>query len=179
MEIGRHDWSVLRPLAERYSVIAHLKIQHKRIERYYSTIRMEPVRPAVLIDEVPWGEIRDMALQNRCQDGSLHEIESMMRRALYQWEHFQVDTVTYIISHEYIDQLKGAEELAKLKLPGISYDKAATKAEASIAEALFDGLLPVEIVGTTFNYNIWDEIAKFRGVDNLFMDLAVNPALMH
>jgi len=209
MNIPSKDLRVLRDLAARYSEIANLDIQQERIERYYRTIRMEPVRPVVLIDEVPWGEIRDEALANRCEDESLHWIEGAMRRALYQWEHFQVDLVippvyrvgkrtkssgigievqdqqikgdtgAYIASHEYVDQLKSENDLAKLKLPEITYDEVATERAASIAREVFDGLLPVEIVGTTFNYNIWDRIATFRGVDNLLMDLAAKPELMH
>ena len=87
------DRTILRSLAERYSEIAHLDIQKARIERYYRTNSLEDVRPVVLIDEVPWGEIRDVALELRCEGDEQRELEGRLRRALYQWDHFQVDLV--------------------------------------------------------------------------------------
>jgi hypothetical protein len=208
MNLTTRDRAILRPLAERYSELAHLDVQRERIDRYYRTIAREEVRPVVLIDEVPWGEIDDEVLRNRC-DPSLHWIEGRLRRALYQWDHFQVDLVippvfrtgkhakstgigltvedvqiksetgTYAASHEYSDQLADDEGLAKLELPVITFDKAATDASAAVAREVFDGLMPVEITGSTFGYNIWDSIAMYRGVQPLLMDLAVRPDFMH
>ena len=136
MDIGAKDKATLRGLAERYSEIAHSEIQQERIERYRKTNAMEAVRPVVMINEVPWGEIRDEALVDVCVP-ELSWLETSFRRTLYQWEHFQVDlmvppvwrvskrvrstgigisvqdkqirgdTGAYIASHEYVDQLKG------------------------------------------------------------------------
>ena len=69
MQISARDRQILRSLAERYSAIAHLDIQRQRIERYRKTNALEEVRPVVLIDEIPWGEIGDEALTNRCVPG--------------------------------------------------------------------------------------------------------------
>ena len=84
--MGKHDKDreLLRSLAARYSEIAGLDIQKQRIERYYGTNGLEKVRPVVLIDEVPWGEIRDDALVLRCERQELHWLEQRLRRALYQ-----------------------------------------------------------------------------------------------
>jgi len=176
MLIGEKDKKTLRQLAERYSEIAHLDIQQERIERYYKTNAMEDVRPVVLIDEVPWDEIRDEALTNVCarEHGWL---EGSMRRALYQWEHFQVDLVVspvfrvgkrahqiegigievqdrqikgdtgaYISAHTYTDQLKTEDDLAKLQEPEIVYDKEASEQALAKANEVFDGLMDVELV---------------------------------
>ena len=209
MNNHKKDREILRGLAERYSAIANLDIQNKRIERYYKTISMEEVRPVVLIDEVPWGEIRDEELINRCEQDEFIWLEQLLRRSLYQWEHFQADKVippvfrvmkryfstgigievqeiqiksetgTYAASHEYTDQLNTEEDLEKLKLPVLSYDSVGTERAAGIAEEAFSGLMPVEITGTIFMYNIWDRIAVYRGVDKLLMDLAMRPDFMH
>lgn len=203
------DRDVLRSLAERYSAIAHLDIQKERIERYYRTISMEEVRPVVLIDEVPWGEIRDDALVNQCELEEHRGLEGLLRRSLYQWEHFQVDKVfspvfqipkrirssgigievrenvikgdtgAYIVSHEYQDQLQSEEDLEKLRLPVISYDEEGTKKAAELAADVFADLMEIEIVGTVFQFNIWDQISYYRGVNCLLMDLAVRPDFMH
>ncbi|MFH1568072.1 MAG: hypothetical protein ABIL09_08750 [Gemmatimonadota bacterium] len=203
------DREILRPLAERYSALAHLDIQRERMERYYQTIDLGEVRPVVLIDEVPWGEIRDAALVPRCQSRESGWLEGLLRRSLYQWEHFQVDMVlnpvfqiakkvhssgiglevrdvqikgdtgAYIASHQYEDQLRTDEDLRHLKLPTITYDREATERAAELAAEVFAGLMDVEIVGITFGFNIWDQISCFRGVDSLLMDLAVRPDFMH
>ena len=203
------DREILRPLAERYSAIAQQDIQKKRMERYYRTIGLEEVRPVVLIDEVPWGEIRDDALVSRCESEQYRRLEGMLRCALYQWEHFQVDKViapifqipkhihstgigidvqetqikgdtgAYIASHEYEDQLQTDQDLEQLTLPVITYDREATERAAELAADVFSGLLEAEIVGHVFQYNIWDRISCFRGVENLLLDLAVRPEFMH
>ncbi len=210
MQISAKDRQTLRRLAERYSGIAHLDIQQQRIERYYKTNAMEDVRPVVLIDEVPWGEIRDKALTNVCAP-ELGWLETHLRHTLYQWEHFQVDLVvppvfrvgkqsrirtdigiqvhdqqlkgdtgTHISAHAYTDQLQTEDDLAKLHEPEIVYDQAASEQALAVAEEVFAGLMDVELVGCGgLQYNIWDRIAMFRGVDNLLMDLAMRPDFMH
>ena len=209
MSNHQKDKAILGSLAERYSAIAHLDIQNERIERYYKTISMEPVRPVVLIDEVPWGEIKDDDLVIRCENEEYHWLERQMRQSLFQWDHFQVDLVippvfrvakqinstgigvevedvqikgdtgAYIASHEYHDQLKTDDDLERLKLPEITYDKASTERAAALATEVFSGLLPVELAGRSFQYNIWDAIAMYRGVDNLLLDLGLRPEFMH
>ncbi|MCX7934739.1 MAG: hypothetical protein N3A66_05715, partial [Planctomycetota bacterium] len=210
MNISAKDLRILRGLAERYSAIAQLDVQKQRLERYYRTNAREEVRPVVLIDEVPWGEIRDEALQNVCAP-ELGWLEGHLRRTLYQWEHFQVDLVvppvfrvykqaiwrkgiglqvkdqqlksntgTYISAHAYEDQLRTEDDLAKLHEPEIVYDRASSEQAAAIAREVFSGLLKVELVGQPgLGYNIWDQIAVYRGVDNLLLDLAERPEFMH
>lgn len=208
MNIRARDMALLRPLAARYSEIAHRDVQKRRIERYTASNSLEIVRPVVLISEIPWGEIRDDALVNTCSP-ELHWIEGEIRRTLYQWEHFQVDLVVppvfcigkavhsssiglevqdvqikgdtgaYIASHEYKDQLQTEADLAKLRLPEISYDRERTERAAAVAREVFAGLMEVEIVGFALHSSIWDNISMYRGVDSLLMDLALRPEFMH
>jgi hypothetical protein len=177
MQMSAKDRQTLRQLAERYSEIAHLDVQQQRMERYYKTNAMQDVRPVVLIDEVPWGEIRDEALTNVCAP-ELGWLETQLRHTLYQWEHFQVDLVvppvfrvvkracwrrdigievqdrqlkgdtgTYVSAHAYTDQLQTEDDLAKLQEPEIVYDQAASEQALAVAENLFAGLMDVELVG--------------------------------
>jgi hypothetical protein len=208
MSISAQDMRILRPLAARYSEIANLDVQKERIRRYTATNSLEVVRPVVLIDEVPWGEIRDERLIN-ASSPELHWIEGRFRQTLYQWDHFQVDLVVppvfqvgkrirssgiglsihdvqikgdtgaYIASHEYEDQLQTEDDLAKLRLPEISYDRESTEGMATTAREVLAGLMDVEIVGTSLGYGIWDNIAMYRGVDSLLLDLAMRPEFMH
>ena len=203
------DKATLRGLANRYAEIAALGVQAERIERYNRTIALEDPRPVLLIDEVPWGEIDDDSLVNRCGEAEHRSLEQQLRRALYQWDHFPADMVfppvfgvakrihstgigleiretliesdtgTYAASHEYVDQLETDDDLEKLELPVITHDEEATERTVSVAGEAFAGLMEVEAVGTTFQYNIWDRIATYRGVGKLLLDLATRPAFMH
>ncbi len=210
MQLSGRDKETLRCLAGRYSEIAHMDVQKERIERYYRTNAMESVRPVVLIEEVPWGEIKDGALTRVCAP-ALGWIEAALRCALYQWEHFQVDQVllpvfqvgkrarwlsgigievrdqqikgetgAHISSHAYSDQLSTEDDLAKLHSPEVVYDQAATEAALAVAQEVFAGLMDVEIVGRGgLHFNIWDDVARYRGVENLLMDLSERPDFMH
>jgi hypothetical protein len=208
MTISHADMTVLRSLAGRYAEIAHADVQKARIARYFKTNALEEVRPVVLISEVPWGEIRDSALVNVCSP-DLSWLETQLRQALYQWDHFQVDRVfppvfnvskrttstgigieveerliksetgTYAASHEYKDQLSTVEDLRRLRIPEIRYDRERTEMDFRHASAVFEGLMPVRLAGSAFQYNLWDRIAVYRGVENLLSDLADRPEFMH
>jgi hypothetical protein len=209
MELAASDKSILRDLAGRYSELAHLPVQKERLARYQRSNDLEIVRPIVLIDEVPWGEVRDEALRCRCAAPEAQGLEGWLRRTLYQWEHFQVDMVVppairvgkavrstgiglevkdtqikgstgaYISSHEYVDQLATEADLAKIRIPEITYNREATEANLAFLRDVFDGLLPVELHGHVLGGSIWDWISTFRGVDNLLLDLGLRPEFMH
>ena len=149
MTIRAKDRETIRSLVGRYAEIAALDVQKERLSRYYKTNALEVVRPVVLINEVPWGEIQDEALVNTCSP-ELQGVEGRLRRTLYQWEHFQGDMVvppafrvskraqstgigvrveetqiqsetgTNISAHEYVDLIKTEEDLAKFRTPEIS-----------------------------------------------------------
>lgn len=208
MQISAKDRQTLRRLAERYSEIAHLEVQQERIGRYYQTNALAAVRPVVLISEVPWGEIRDEALVNTCS-AELGWLETRLRCALYQWDHFQVDLVippvfevgkqirssgiglaieevqikgdtgAYIAAHEYHDVLQTDEDLERLHPPEITYDREGTEQAVAVAEEGFAGLMPVKAVGGQLQYSIWDQISQYRGVQSLLYDLAVRPEFSH
>ncbi len=208
MLVSAADLNTLRSLAGRYSEIAHLDIQRQRLARYTSSNGLEKVRPIVLIDEVPWGEIRDPSLVNICSP-ELSWLETRLRHVLYQWDHFQVDLLVppvfqvtkhvrcsgigiavddiqiqgdsgaYIAAHEYRDQLQNEADLERLRLPEVSYDRESTEAQAAVARQVFAGLMEVELVGHYLQCNLWDQISVYRGVDSLLMDLAMRPEFMH
>ncbi len=202
------NWTTLRALAERYGEIARLDVQRKRLERFRDINALKPVRPVLLISEVPWGEIRDEALVLTCGP-EVAGIERRLRQTLYQWEHFQGDMVVppvfdvskrwhstgiglrvtetvirgdtgaAIASHAYRDQLQNDEDLARLQTPRITCDPEATERPLALAAEVFDGILPVEPRGTALYYNLWDDIARYRGVEPLLTDLVERPDFMH
>lgn len=49
-----------------------------------------------------------------------------------------------------------------------------------LAQQIFDGLMPVTLAGhEALTCNLWEDIARYRGVDNLLLDLAERPDFMH
>lgn len=84
-----------------------------------------------------------------------------------------------IHSHRYHDQLATDEDLEKIKLPVITYDKEQTMANYTrLAEAIGD-IVPVKLTGCECYSAPWDKIARLRGVDTLLMDLIDRPEHTH
>lgn len=84
-----------------------------------------------------------------------------------------------ISAHAYHDQLATYDDVEKIKLPTVTYDKEATMDRfTTIAEAIGD-LIPVQIIGHCCYTAPWDQIATLRGVDNLLVDLVDDPEHTH
>jgi hypothetical protein len=55
---------------------------------------LKPVRPPVLIDEIPWHEMDiEEQLRLRCETEEARRIEDFFRKTLYRWKYLQVDMV--------------------------------------------------------------------------------------
>jgi len=92
---------------------------------------------------------------------------------------FQDSNQRGIASHKFHNQLETTEDLEKIKLPVVTYDREATwKQYVTIAEVLGD-IIPVKIVGHNCSTSPWDDIAMYRGVENLLMDLIAEPEFTH
>ena len=93
--MSHKDVDIVRELARKYREIAADERNEERRQRMSDTNDLKTgLRPAVLIDEVPWHEFAsypEMALV--CEDPFLRGMEEYFRRKLFQWEHFQVDMV--------------------------------------------------------------------------------------
>jgi hypothetical protein len=88
------DHEVLRNLAGRLSEIAALPVQKQKRALWTSNNDLKPVRPLVLMDQLPWHELAgsdEMALQ--CADPFLRSVEQSIRELLYRWAHFPCDMV--------------------------------------------------------------------------------------
>ena len=149
------------------------------------------------------------ALTLRCNDPFYHPYEQYLRRKLYQWQHHPADMILTpfipvtkkiggeigglavkektlatelanpIVSHSYEDQLADPGDEMKIQMPHISYEKQATEdARDRLAEAIGD-LLPVRLTGVSCYISQWDQIAIYRGVTPLLIDLAERPDHAH
>ena len=94
MFVSRADTDILRELARQVADIAALPVQQETISLWKALNGLKPVRPMVMIDQIPWHEMDvdgELALQT--QADLSRRIETGLRRILYRWKHMPVDMV--------------------------------------------------------------------------------------
>lgn len=95
-------------------------------------------------------------------------------------ETLPTDKENHIVSHEYKDILQTEEDLEKLHPPVITYDREESLKRYGMVGEILGDILPVKLAGIgAFYVGPWDDIARYRGVTNLLMDLADRPEFMH
>jgi hypothetical protein len=152
----------------------------------------------------------DGSLRLRCSNQVCQRIETELRRTIYQWEHFPgdmiVESVFYspmiiqntgfgispvadvavtdetseIASRHFHNQIRGEEDLEKIRAPQISYDVRRTAEFLDAYRRVFEGILPVQMSGSPgFWFAPWDDIVFWMGAEEVLMGLATKPQLMH
>ena len=96
-------------------------------------------------------------------------------------ETLAADRDNNIISHHYEDQLSTLEDLERLHVPEIRVDDALTERRRALLEGIFGDLLPIRLRGLSNAgfYMPWDDLARWRGVESIYIDLVDEPELMH
>lgn len=205
------DAIILRKLAWKYIEFANSEKNMENIRLHKAVNDLKPIRPVVLIDEIPWNEMNiDNELTLQCVDPYLRKIEWFLRSRIYKGKYMPADMVcpnfipvrkivnstgigitvkekvlstdeaNHIVSHEYEDILQTEEDLARLHGPVLSYDEAQTMKNYNLVGEILADIIPVRLVGRGyFSVGPWDDIARYRGVTNLLMDLMDRPEFMH
>jgi len=94
MALSQRDRDILRRLAERQAAIATLPVHQERAELWRRLNQLEPTRPLVWINEIPWHEMDvNGELRLQAEDPWAREQETILRRTLYQWDHMPCDMV--------------------------------------------------------------------------------------
>ena len=92
----------------------------------------------------------------------------------------ETETDREIASRHFHNQIVTEEDIEKIKLPKISVNRRRTADFLAAYQEIFDGILPVETRGCTgFWFAPWDEIVFWMNADNVLMNLATEPELMH
>ena len=138
MRISEADVSILRSLARKLAEIAALPEQAERIRRWERFNALEPEKPMVLIDQLPWNELNvEGELDLRVADPYWRGVERWMRYEIYKWNHMPADMVVvpYVkIGRPYRNTGWGLEpKVTRLKLEETS-DVAAQSMENLIQE---------------------------------------------
>lgn len=91
---NRKDHEILRELAKQVAEIAALPVQQEKIQMWKALNRLDPVRPMVLVNHIPWHEMQgEDELTPKCAEPFLRTLETDLRRMLYRWKHLPADGV--------------------------------------------------------------------------------------
>ena len=92
--MNKQDKEILRTLAERYAEIASLPWQNETRRQWIASNALHPERPMFTIDQVCWSEMDvNDELKNECTEDFCRELETMLRRHIYKWNHMRDDFV--------------------------------------------------------------------------------------
>ncbi len=100
LELPPADVETLRRLGEEIAAIARLPVHAEKAGMWRRLNDLEPVRPMVWINEIPWHEMNvGDELTLSCTDEWARDLEQSLRRTLYQWRHMPAD----MIVNEYLE----------------------------------------------------------------------------
>ncbi len=152
-------------------------------------------------------ENNELTLQ--CEDEEFRYAENYMRKMLYKWRNYPADMIVpthipiykkisgnigemeikenildtdvnnNIVSHDYQDQLKEAEDIEKLQMPSIIYEKQETECMRDRINELIGDIVPATLEGYHSCMQPWDTISMYRGVTNILIDLIERPEHTH
>ena len=99
------DRDILRKVAGEYAILSHQERFHENRKLHRAVNDLKPIRPVVLIDELPWAEMNigdELTLQ--CKDSFLREVEWHLRSTIYKAKHLPADMLLgpYVPVHKCI-----------------------------------------------------------------------------
>lgn len=190
--------AVIRDLGRRYAEIAALPRQQETIAGWRRLNGLQPTRPMVRIDQLPWHELPWGEEEMVNHEGLFKGIEQRLRMTLYAWDNFKSDMViepvitigktvrnakigpAWIVerdglSQHYEEQLKTVEEVHALETPVIEVDPELDQERLAMTTELFDGILPVKLSGIGRHSGLWDMISTLISPERMLYDLIDRP----
>ncbi|HYW85471.1 MAG TPA: hypothetical protein VFB30_19625 [Spirochaetia bacterium] len=183
IRLSAAEKEVLRRLGQETASVAALPVHREKAGLWRKLNDLESARPMVWINEIPWHEMNvDDELTLQTVHPWARELETRLRRALYQWRHMpgdmvvsdfiecplavhstdfgiheevdvaRTDAANDIVSRHFHVQIKEPEDIEKIRMPRVSHDEETTVATFAAMEDLFRGIMPVRKVGQT---HIW------------------------
>lgn len=208
MAISKADAVILRDLAAQIAEIAALPVHEQRQRQWARLNRLEDTRPLVHIFEIPWDEMNfEDELTLRTSERWSRELETQMRRQLYQWRHMQDDQIieatlwcpyaledsdfgmesrydtvagSGIQSKRYHGQFHGLDDVKKIKMPQVTHDEAETARRLEQLNEVLGDIRPVRPMGISgIWFSPWDRLICWYGVEQAMMDMAIKPELVN
>jgi len=174
---------VLRGLGREIAAIAADRVNQERALLWRSLNDLEQQRPLVWINEIPWHEMDvDGELTLRCRGEWARELETRLRRTVYQWRHLpgdmvvdpwiecplaihstdfgivedvdiaRTDSANEIVSRHFHIQIREPADIEKIKMPVVTHSEKTTKVVFETMRELYKDIIEVRKVGQT---HIW------------------------
>jgi len=183
IKLTNTEKDTLRTLGAEWARIAALPVHREKAVLWRRLNDLDSVRPMVWINEIPWHEMDvDGELTNKTVNPWARELETRIRRTIYQWKHMAADMVVNdyldcpltihstdfgihedvdvvrtdegneIVSRHFNVQISKMEDIAKIKMPKVTHIEKTTDIAFATMQDLFRDILPVKKVGQT---HIW------------------------
>ena len=200
------DRTILRELGKQLAEAAALPImeERRRLWRRHNALKGE--RAMILVfPEGAWRELLPDASLS-CQGQRARAIEQGMRMALYEHAHFQQDKPVEAYfpvakaftnsgwgleaqwhfsddptgARAFAPVIQDAADLQKIKAPKLTLDEEQTQRRLREAHELFDGVLPVRLVGVRhISFHLLNTYTSLRGLEQVMMDMIEEPQMLH
>jgi hypothetical protein len=183
IKLATAERDILRRLATTLADIAALPVHKEKAVLWRQLNDLQSARPLVWINEIPWHEMNvDDELTLRTSHPWARELETRLRRTIYQWRHMPTDMVVSdyiecplvihstdfgiheevdvaktddgneIVSRHFHIQIATLEDVDKIKLPKVTHNQRMTDLAYHTMRELFGDIMPVRKVGQT---HIW------------------------
>lgn len=183
IELETDEKDVLKRLGAEIAHIADQPAHSQTAILWQKLNDLEPERPMVWINEIPWHEMNvDEELTLRCKNPWARELETQLRRTIYQWRHMPADMIVNpwidcplaihstdfgiiedvdvvrtdarndIYSRHFNIQIREPEDIEKIKMPVVTHETKTTEATFAAMKDLFADIIEVRKVGQT---HIW------------------------
>ncbi|MBQ9805564.1 MAG: hypothetical protein IJW49_03545 [Clostridia bacterium] len=135
-----NDKLIVRELAKKYMVLVCTENYEKMVNRFRDTNDLKPVRPPVILAEIPWYQMNmDNELTCVCEDARVREVELYFRKAIFYMTHFKADHL-----YEPCFDVKCVVESTGMGLAPVSADLKRTDAANKIVSREFVDILEDE-----------------------------------
>lgn len=181
--LKQEEKDVLKSLGEQIAEISSDPVNKTRAGLWTNLNDLKSKRPMVWINEIPWHEMNyEDELTLRTGHPWARELETKLRREIYQWKHMPGDMVVNdyiecplvihstdfgiledvdivktnaendVVSRHYNIQIRDMDDLEKIQMPRLTHLEKATEYHFEAMNEIFDGIIPVRKVGQT---HIW------------------------
>lgn len=183
LELEDAEKDVLKRLASEIAHIAESPVHREKAALWQKLNDLEPDRPMVWINEIPWHEMNvDDELTVRCKNPWAQELETRLRRTVYQWKHMPADMIVNpwidcplaihstdfgiiedvnvaktdakndIYSRHFNIQIREPEDIGKISMPVVTHQGKTTEVTYEAMKGLFADIIEVRKIGQT---HIW------------------------
>ena len=96
-----------------------------------------------------------------------------------QDETISTDAANDIVSHRYVVQIKEEDDIEKIKMPFLAYDKKRSQEKLAFVQEIFGDSIEVRSRGCYPVFKLWDTLLQWCGIESLLLDMAMKPEYIH